>query len=42
MKRFALVSATLLILLASSSAAYAAPDQLNVNIDGIGGISAPL
>src|SRR6185436_6575543 len=42
MKRFGLLSATLLMVLAFSSAAYAAPDQLNVNIDGIGGISAPL
>src|SRR6476619_3270400 len=42
MKRIGLASATLLILLASSSSAYAAPDQLKVNIDGIGGISAPL
>jgi flagellar biosynthetic protein FliP len=27
---------------AGESAAYAAPEQLNVNIDGVGGISAPL
>src|SRR5215470_1851241 len=42
MKRFGLVAVVLLMLLASSSSAYAAPNQLNVNIDGIGGISAPL
>jgi flagellar biosynthesis protein FliP len=42
MKRCGFVSVILLMLLASSTAAYAAPDQLNVNIDGIGGISAPL
>ena len=42
MKRFGVVAVILLVLLASSSSAYAAPDQLKVNIDGIGGISAPL
>ena len=42
MKRFRLIAVILLIVLAASSPAYAAPDQLNVNIDGIGGISAPL
>jgi len=42
MKRFGIVAVILLVLLASSSSAYAAPDQLKVNIDGIGGISAPL
>ena len=32
----------LVVVLGSGTAAYAAPDQLNVNIDGIGSISAPL
>src|SRR5262245_26209477 len=42
MKRFGVVAVAVLVLLAFSSSADAAPDQLNVNIDGIGGISAPL
>jgi flagellar biosynthetic protein FliP len=42
MKRCGVAAFVLLVLLASSSSAYAAPEQLNVNIDGIGGISAPL
>src|SRR5215467_15937598 len=42
MRRSGFIAVILLLLLASSTAAYAAPDQLNVNIDGIGGISAPL
>lgn len=32
----------ILMLLATSASAGAAPEQLNVNIDGIGGVSAPL
>ena len=43
MKRLGLAALVLLILIGSGSAAYAdTPQQLNVNIDGIGGISAPL
>jgi flagellar biosynthetic protein FliP len=42
MKRLGLVALVALLVLGSGSAAYAAPEQLNVNIDGIGGISAPL
>src|SRR4051795_2762802 len=42
MNRLRSAAVVLLILLGSGTAAYAAPDQLNVNIDGIGGISAPL
>ena len=43
MKRFGLAALVLLLLVGSGTAAYAAPpEQLNLNIDGIGGISAPL
>ena len=43
MKRPGLVVLVLLLLVATATAASAAPpEQLNVNIDGIGGISAPL
>src|SRR3954454_23241130 len=42
MNRLRSAAVGLLILLGSGTAGYAAPEQLNVNIDGIGGISAPL
>ena len=43
MKRWGLAAGVLLVLAGSATAAHAAtPQQLNVNIDGIGGISAPL
>jgi flagellar biosynthesis protein FliP len=43
MKKLALVAFFLVVFFGMGSAAFAAtPDQLNLNIDGIGGISAPL
>jgi len=42
MKISRVLALSLLMLAATVSSASAAPDQLNVNIDGIGGISAPL
>jgi flagellar biosynthetic protein FliP len=42
MKRAGLLALVAIILLMTSSMAHAQPEQLNVNIDGIGGLSAPL
>ena len=42
MKRAGLLALVAIILLMTSSVAHAQPEQLNVNIDGIGGLSAPL
>ncbi len=42
MKTLRLAAAVLVMLVLTAEVAYAAPENLSINVDGIGGISAPL